>query len=198
MDWNLVLEFLKVLLTAPVMAAGATLFICVLFKTEIRSLLNRAFNLKLPGGFEVSASQAKISAQEESDGERPKPQISDVNSSLPSGLTPQQQEEIGQLLLSARADSYLWEYRYLNRFLVYQTQQVLDWLVSFPQTATIRLYDTIWLPQIQVAVERNAILHALEAHHLILITGDKIEVTEKGKEYQHWRGPLPSLPLLPQ
>lgn len=198
MDWDLILEYLKVLLAAPVMGVVVILFMCILFKMEIRSLLNRAFNLKLPGGFEVSASQARISAQEENEVKRPTPQVSDIGSTLPLGLTQQQQEEVRQLLHSARAVSYLWEYRYLNRFLVYQTQQVLDWLIVISQPATVRLYDTIWLPQIQMAEERSAILHALQAHHLIVISGEKIEVTEKGREYQQWRGPLPSLPVLPQ
>lgn len=192
MDWNLILEYLKVLLSAPVMGAVVAITFLVMFKDEIRKYISRIASIKFPGGAEVSTSQAAVSVGEAREPQRPLPHVAEP--ALPAGLTAQQQEEITQLLKAEKAASYLWEYRYLNRFLVYQTQQVLDWLVSIPQPITTRLYDTHWLMQIPKAEERTAILFALQAHHLLQITGEKLEVTEKGREYQEWRGALPPLP----
>jgi len=53
------------------------------------------------------------------------------------------------------------------------------------------MYDTYWTPLIVSAEERDAIMTALQAHHLIQIKEDLIEVTPKGREYISWRGPLP-------
>ncbi len=192
MDWNLILEYLKVLLSAPVMGAAVAISFLVMFKNEIRKYISR-ITIKFPGGAEVSTSQAEVSVGEAREPQRPLPQVAEPAPALPAGLTAQQQEEVIQLLKAEKAASYLWEYRYLNRFLVYQTQQVLDWLVGIPQPITTRLYDTHWLIQIPKAEERTAILFALQAHHLVQITGERLEVTEKGREYQEWRGALPPL-----
>ena len=71
------------------------------------------------------------------------------------------------------------------------TQYVLDWLAATTHV-TASFYNAMWLPLIMNADERLAILTALQAHHLITIRGDLIEVTPKGREYIQWRGPLPS------
>lgn len=194
MDWAMVLEYLKVFLSAPVMGAVVALTFLTLFKNEIRKYISRIASIKFPGGTEVSTSQAEVSVGEAREAQRPPPQVSEPAPNLPAGLTLDQQDEVNQLLKAERAASYLWEYRYLNRFLVYQTQQVLDWLVGVPQPITTHLYDTHWLLQIPKAEERNAIIFALQAHHLIQITGEKLEITDKGREYQEWRGPLPPAP----
>lgn len=182
------------MLSAPVMGAAVAIIFLSMFKDEIRKYISRIATIKFPGGTEVSTSQAKMSDEEAREPQRPLPQVAEPGPTLPVGLTPQQQEEVSQLLKAEKAASYLWEYRYLNQFLVYQTQQVLDWLVEIPQPITTRLYDTHWLVQIPKAEERNAIIFALQAHHLVQITGEKLEVTEKGREYQEWRGALPPLP----
>lgn len=88
----------------------------------------------------------------------------------------------------------MWEYRYLNYYLARGTQLVLDWLIDLPQPTTFSHYDTHWLPIIPSANERQAIITALENHHLIIRdTTDMITVSPKGIEYQEWRGEL--LPL---
>jgi hypothetical protein len=53
------------------------------------------------------------------------------------------------------------------------------------------LYDSVWLPLIPSAEERRAIITALQAHYLILVQNELVEVTPKGREYIAWRGPLP-------
>ena len=78
---------------------------------------------------------------------------------------------------------------YLNYFLVPQTQRVLDWLPFLSVRTTISMFDSFWMPIIPEANERKAIINALQSHHLIMLTGELIEVTPKGKEYIKWRGP---------
>ncbi len=80
----------------------------------------------------------------------------------------------------------------LSRAKPRSTQHVLDWLAASKPRATVSLFNALWLPIIPNPNERQAILTALEAHHLISITNDLVEVTPKGYEYLKWRGPLPS------
>ena len=85
----------------------------------------------------------------------------------------------------------MWEYRYLNYYLVPATQRVLEWLASLNTRTSYSFFDTLWMPAIPSAEERRAIINALETHHLIQFQGELIEVTPKGREYIQWRGPLP-------
>ena len=100
-------------------------------------------------------------------------------------------KKVAELFQAERARAYLWEYRYLNYFLAYGTQKVLDWLACLPTRTSCDLFDTFWLPYIPSAEERRAIITALQAHHLIMIQDNLIEVTPKGREYIQWRGALP-------
>jgi hypothetical protein len=95
------------------------------------------------------------------------------------------------MIQSARATAYLWEYRFLNRFLVRHTQGVLDWLATRAPMLMHQI-DAELIPFIQSSEERNAIIRALSNHHLITVGADGlVEVTPKGHEYREWRGPLP-------
>lgn len=46
----IVLEYLKVVLSAPVLAAVVSLILAFMFKAEVRDLLRRAAHVKFPGG----------------------------------------------------------------------------------------------------------------------------------------------------
>ena len=188
---KLILEYLKVLLTAPVLFSVVALIFFSLFKEDIKALFLRVAKIKFPGGAEVSTPQADQSAIES---EKKAPIIkNDVAvAGLPNDLTPQQKQSVEQLIRSHIATAYIWEYRYLNFFLVRVTQQVLDWLSGLPQATTYAHYDSIWLPITPSANERQAIINALDAHHLIQIDANgMISVTPKGYEYLKWRGVLP-------
>ena len=76
-----------------------------------------------------------------------------------------------------------------------RTQVVLDWLIGLPQSTTYAHYDSFWLPIIPSANEKQAIINALQMHHLVMhdVTSNMITVTPKGREYQEWRGELPPL-----
>lgn len=189
-DWILVLEYLKVLLSAPVLFSLVLIIFIRGFKTELRNLVNRIASIKFPGGAEVNTPQP---LNDVSSKFVPTPTI-EFNQSLPAGLTKDQETTITHLIKSHIANSYLWEYRYLNFFLVRKTQLVLDWLTTFNQPVTANFYDSVWILSIPDANERRIILEALQAHHLIQINElGMIELTPKGKEYIEWRGPLPEV-----
>ena len=194
MDYaNLILEYLKVLLTAPVLFSLLAVWFITLFREDIKALILRIAKIKLPGGTEVSTPQSNQLATEE---QKPAPRIDNqvAVAGLPADLAPQQRQAVEQLIRSHIATAYIWEYRYLNYFLVRGTQLVLDWLIGLPQATTYMHYDSVWLPIIPSANERQAIINALQTHHLIQqLEHGMIVVTQKGREYQEWRGPLPPL-----
>lgn len=190
---RLVLEYLGVLLSAPPVAAVIIITFLVLFRAQIAALIARIARIKLPGGGELFTSQQNRSTERAERRAPDVPEESTVDIPEEVRLTPDQAQRIEQLIRSERANAYLWEYRYLNYFLVRQTQGVLDWLATFDRPVSYRLIDSqlqTWIPD---ANERNAIFQALTNHHLIQVQGELMEVTPKGREYIEWRGPLPSL-----
>jgi hypothetical protein len=190
---TIILEYLKVILSAPVLFAIIAGVFIFKFSEDIKDLLSRIAKIKLPGGTEVSTPQSNRITDDESKS----PPISDsvTVEGIPTGLTPDQKHTIEQLVRSHIANTYLWEYRYLNYYLVRGTQIALDWLVGLPEPTTYAYYDSFWRPLIPSANERQAMITALQSHHLILHdeTTNMISVTPKGHEYQEWRGELPPL-----
>lgn len=192
---KLVIDFLRVFLSLPVIVGAIVLVSFRLFGEDIKALLLRVAKIRFPGGAELSTSQDERRAMDEQLGKPQLPAAEIRIPGLPQGLTPQQRQTIEDLLRAEKATAFLWEYRYLNYFLVYGTQMVLDWLISLNRSTTCAHYDAIWLPAIPSAQERAAIIAALETHHLLTIANNVMEVTPKGREYQQWRGPLPQLPM---
>lgn len=190
---ELVLEFLRVILSGPPLAAAFGLFVVIFFRGSLRELLARVVRVKFPGG-EVATSQAeRSSAMGESEGDLPKEAVNEPK--LPAGLTltPEDQKKLSDFISSERARAALWEYQFLNLYLAPHTQRVLDWLAELPQRPTVQMADAFWRPAIPSPQERRAVLNALLNHHLIVMTGELLEVTPKGQEYRRWRGPLPQL-----
>lgn len=192
---KLVLGYLKVLLSGPVLFSVIAIIFIFIFKEDLKALILRIAKIKLPGGTEVSTLQSNQLAVEEN---RPAPEPA-VNeqvlvAGLPADLTPQQRTVIEQLIRSHIATAYVWEYRYLNYFLARGTQHVLDWLIGLTQSTTYAHFESVWIPTIPSANERQAIINALQAHHLIQQEDSGlIVVTPKGREYAEWRGKLPPL-----
>ena len=188
---QIVLEYIRVVLSAPVMAATVAIMFLALFREDLKALFLRVAKLKFPGGVEISTMQ---SARIDTDvAARPQqiPAASTSNVQLPAQLTEQQREQVKSLLAAEQDTSRLWEYRYLNYFLVPHTQRVLDWLAQFPQQVAYSFYDAQWLPIVPDANERGAIITALQAHHLVQTDAQSILVTSKGRDYIQWRT-LPS------
>jgi hypothetical protein len=191
---KLVLEFLKVLLSPQCIAGLVAVIFLTRFRDDLRGLLGRIASIRLPGGAELATPQLKR-AENEREEPAGQPRLAGVEPvTIPEGLhlTPEQAATVGETFRAERAKAFLWEYRYLNYFLVQNTQRVLDWLAGLKERTTVSLYEAWWLPLIPRPEERRAILAALEAHYLIEIQdGELIEVTPKGLEYLQWRGPLP-------
>ena len=190
---TLILEYLKVILTAPVLFVIISGIFIFKFSDDIKALLLRIAKITLPGGTEVSTPQSNRITDEDS---KSPPNAAAVSvEGIPTGITPEQQIAIEQLVRSHIVNTYLWEYRYLNYYLVRGTQVVLDWLIGLPQPTTYAHYDSFWLPLIPSANERQAIITALQNHHLIMHdeSTNTITITPKGQEYQEWRGELPPL-----
>jgi hypothetical protein len=180
-DWPLILELLKVAFSVQMIAGILIVLFVFRYNDEFKSLLNRIS--KLPGGVELTTQQAdKVKTEK---------QINDKVSSEPQSLAPAistTDETFKKLFEAERARAYFWEYSYLNYFLVQTTQRALDYFNSLTAPITVGLYDSLFTPTIPESVERQAIISALQRHHLINIENDLITVTPKGREYIQWRG----------
>lgn len=187
-NWPLLLEYLKVFLSAPVIFGALLAVFLGRYKEELRVFIRR-MKIKL-GDAEFSSSQAEELRESKTGAKAAAPNIPSGETSLPSppaNLTTEQRAQFEAAIKSERATSYLWEYRYLNYFLVPQTQVVLDWFADLRTPITYRNYDAVWISRITSANERNAIWNALQAHHLITVENEVASITEKGKEYMGWR-----------
>ncbi len=192
----IVLEYVKVLLSAPVIfgvIAGVCLY---LFKEQFRSLLSRVAVIRW-GGAELSAPQPPSdTAENEAPSASDLPVSAQVN--LPAATDDQLPDAVKEQLVHAlqaeRVRAHLWEYRYLNHFFVPNTQSVLDWLSGLTTPTTFTTYDALWQAFIPGASERQAIIRVLEDHNLVDTGGGLLVVTEKGREYIKWRGARPPHP----
>lgn len=190
---KLILEYLKVVLSAPVIVGAIAITFLCLFRGEIRALIDRIWRIRFPGG-EISASQQERAQADIAPKDQPPATAEAQQVQLPATVTlaPEQAQQVVQLIQSERANAALWEYRYLNYFLARSTQLVLDWLGSLQQPISVNLLDSHLQAFIVDAQERVAILTALKNHHLITIANKLVQITLKGREYLQWRGPLPA------
>ena len=165
---RLVLEYFRVIASWPVAILVLGVVVLVKFKIPITALIDRIASIRLPGGSELMTPQ-------------PAPIATDQDSPTADAAA----------LASERERGYLWEYRYLNQFLVPATQTVLDWLTNRPSPPSYATYDSWLLPVVPNPSERGAIINALSTHHLIQLDHNQlISVTQKGLEYLQFRGPL--------
>ena len=193
---KLVLEYVKVVLSAPVIVGALAMASLCLFRGEIRALIVRIWRIRFPGGELFASQQERSQADIAPRGQPPAaPQGQQVQLPATVTLTPEQAQQVVQLIQSERANAALWEYRYLNYFLARSTQLVLDWLGTLQQPISVNLIDSYLQSFIVDAQERAAILTALQNHHLITIANNLVQITPKGREYMQWRGPLPAIPL---
>lgn len=178
---KLVLEFVRVLLAWPVIVLALGVFFFIKFHKAIDALIHRIASIKFPGGGELVLPQAtrNVLATEV------------VVTAVTDGETAPGAEvaTAEQRLKSANERARLWEYQYLNFFLVPRTQVLLDWLANRAPTA-YATYDSWMTNVVPNPLEREAMINALRNHHLIEIAGDMITVNPKGHEYMQWRGPV--------
>jgi hypothetical protein len=193
------MEWVKIFVSWPFVVFLIAIAIFLRYGKEIRQLLNRiatAENFEGPGGFKFSGRQ-----QPNEEGEAGKsvpaeatslPAPQDDTGSGEFKLTQEEWSAIEGAFRSERATAAHWEYRYLNYFLAFKTQQLLDWLGALGRSASVREVDATISGE--TVEQRAAMTGALEAHHLILLSGEMYSVTDKGREYIGYRGPLPTNP----
>lgn len=126
----------------PVSGLVALVFIFV-FREPLSTLIGRTSAVKFPG-VEWSVSQVERAAAAEAAPTNSLPVTggSDVPVA-PAGLTltPEDQDRLTDFIKAERARAALWEYRFLNFFLVTRTQKVLDWFASIKDKPTLQFYD---------------------------------------------------------
>ncbi|KVR47568.1 hypothetical protein WK16_06715 [Burkholderia ubonensis] len=130
-DWRLILEYLKVVLSWPVVVGlGATVG-TLWFRTELRALINRIASLEFPGG-KLVTQQAMIE-DESVIGEAAQSVPAD-NATPPAlqglRLSAEDQATLRNVFVSERAAARMWEYHYLNYYFAPSTQHVLNWLIG--------------------------------------------------------------------
>jgi hypothetical protein len=183
LDWPLFLEYLKVLLNNwPLMISIILVYLTRTFKSEISLWLKH---------LKVNYKDITVSSQH-----------SMIESKLVEKKMIEQKEtsiavkagEESDLEKQWKANAYLWEYRYLNYFLVYNTQLVLDWLYDQTAPISVIVADSVWIQKIPSSEERVVIIQALQQHHLVSVESEKLSITPKGREYVETRGRTPLLP----
>lgn len=183
MEWmRLLLDYLKALVTWPV----AAVLIVFLLRHALVQLIGRVVSVRMPG------VQLDTRQQVESRATKPAPQTPAPPLPANMPLSEAQQEELRKVFQAERAAARLWEYRYLNQFLALSTQLVLDWFSQAAQVTTEDAYDAYWNQFIADGGQRKVILQVLTGHHLVEAAGPVLRLTDKGKEYINWRGPLPA------
>jgi hypothetical protein len=178
----LVLEYLKVVVSWPVAVIIIGLIFMSRFKLPLTALIDRVAAIRIPGGAELLTPQAAMNVLDASRSPASAPALA---AEVGHEAGPDREERAE----SERRRATLWEYRFLNYFLVPRTQIVLDWLNGRGPTGVAE-YDAWMLPLVPNPVERFAVIDALRNHHLVDISANHmISVTPKGKEYIQWRGP---------
>ena len=192
---EIIVGYLRVVLSAPPMTVLVVIVLVCVFKNELKTLMEKIATIKFPGG-ELSTTTSQIDRSAKTGPDELPPGSTGQETALPEGLTisPEQQELVRNFIQAQQTTSRLWEYRYLNFYFVRNTQLVFDWLASLQNRPSIELFHALWLPAIPSADDRKAILLALENHSLITVLEMMIEITDKGREYLQWRGPLPYIP----
>ncbi|SAK40601.1 hypothetical protein AWB76_00189 [Caballeronia temeraria] len=183
-DWKLLLEYLKVFLSWPVIVGLCIFAASRRYSEEIKALINRIASLEFMGG-KLVTQQEKVEAEQGVDGSD-----SIAAPSVPEleglHLSPEQVVQIRNLFAAEGAAARIWEYRYMNYFFAPATQHALDWMISLNAGTTRNAYDAFWSPRVPAAAERDAMIVALERHQCIVLDGPAILVTDKGREYAAW------------
>ena len=169
-DVELALGYLRVLLSAPPMTVLGVLVLVWVFRSDLQAIMSRIATIKFPGG-ELTTSQV-IDHTEKTGPEEPPPDLPEAQ----------------------QATLRHWEYMYLKYYLVFDTHRVLAWLN--PQNSTsIDHFNAYWWPVIPITKSRENTILALQHHYLITVRDEvMIEITDKGRDYLKWRGPLPYIP----
>lgn len=188
-DWPQTLEFLKVFLSWPPLAALAAVAFALRFGKEIAIFLSNG-RLKPPGYDPLPAPVQPVPAESRQDGEAPAeetPKEVDGTPAPTQDAPPEAEEaerpngELVNALINAR--QRVDEYRFLNNLLILDTQLLLNTLTE--RGAITRLDYNSLRPDLPAANKTN-MLTVLYQQGLVSIDENFIHVTEKGLRYSSW------------
>lgn len=182
---QLVLEYLKVLLSWPFMVLILTIFFGLVFREPITVFLKNISGIKLPGGAEITSQATQLSSSSSS---AEVPQVGESSEQIEALLTELIQSETGRshledIIKAKDVEIRHWEFNYLNVFLVFNTKRVLYWFSTCASPPSPQVFHSMWAPFILQSNERDAILEALLTHMLISEHNNLITVTSKGLEF---------------
>jgi len=182
----IILEFLKVLLSTQMVAGICIVVVVVSFQTELRDLIKRIRRIRATGVGELSASgQAE---RLEATGTGPVASVAISAAAISTPESDMSLEDLRAQVRAAESVSLLWEYRYLNYYLVAGTQATLDWFAGLnPRRTTLNVYDASLTQLVPDPSERNARLSALVQHNLVTREGEFLQISPKGEQYRTWR-----------
>jgi|GEM_PF-1136471 len=190
---KILLEYIKALAVWPVSSFASIVFLAVYFKEPISKWLSR---LRIHyAGASISSDQQSLKMENEalvpSAERKPDVVMGTPEASKPTeSKKPEEPKALKEQLEQWRLSAYLWEYSYLNFFLAANTIHVLNWLYRQEHPVDLGAANAVWAPLISSLVEREAILNAILNHHLAVKTGDKIQISPKGREYLEFTGKL--------
>lgn len=177
---EIVLEYFKLFLSWPASAVAITIIVIWNFKDSISTWL---INLKIEYKDATLSSQKHLNTLDRDSDEFKKDVIIQKEAKSDHINLPESTEGKNDLIVQWRASAYLWEYRYLNYYLVKHTHEVLDWFYGLKEPIAYFVFDTAFRIQIPAPSERSAVISALEQHYLIEKSNEHFSITPKGKEY---------------
>ena len=160
-DWRILLEYLKVMTSWPVVVLIIASCFLRTFRPQIAVFLENLRRVTGPGGiqFDSAGTQSQESRTET-------PAIASKDPTVAN-------------------EALLWEFRYLNRFFVLKTQIVLDALIQFGSVNKKEFLDQ-WAVSMASLTEKNVMLSVLGEHGLIILDAESISISDKGRQYHDW------------
>jgi len=173
-----------------IVSAPAVMVLCmaVIFRASIREFLKNIVEVRVGEGG-LTMRQQPTALANVADVVPPSP----ADATVPGkALAPLSNDSDKQSLARQRADSAMvsaevWEYRYLNLFLVANTVKALGWLAELDQAITDTHFDNVLGTWGIRAEQRGNIFNALREHHLVSYSTRMIAITPKGRNYLSWR-----------
>ena len=182
------LEYLKVLLSWPVVVGIGGILGAIYYRHEFRELVNRIGSIEALG-VKLGTTQADITLKEGATDVEPEPVA--VDEPVPAAVadaqvSPEERANLEAAFTAERAAARMWEYRFLNYYFAPSTQAVLDWFVGLAVPTTFNAFEALFINAIVNKPEREAVITALQKHSCILVNAQTLAVTEKGREYAGW------------
>lgn len=181
------LEYFQLAFSWPPIALTIALVFLYSFKENIANFIDRGEEVTTPIGGMKATPQPLPTEEKE---------LPPIKDELPASISEGEAKEILERLHEERQNTRLWQYRYLNKFLVQNTQHMLD-AVRFADPG---IQESLLKQALQQAGvggdEFVAIMSALTTNDLVTTNNGLVEITTKGRDYLTWRGSMPFAPAV--